>query len=225
MNNSICASCPFSKSDRLCTGGETGVRHPDACITATGSEILSRAMAEYDKPDIHEFALQAGRQAASGFVPDPEDPNVRRCVKPRIQETAEFCVRCGYKRIGLAFCGAVHKDAALLEKVLRSYGLEVVSAMCKIGGVTKDTLGLSAEEQVHRGKQAEVMCNPIAQAMVLNDAKTDFNLVMGLCVGHDALFLKYSEAMCTVVAVKDRVLAHNPLAALHCSSYEYLFKK
>jgi len=59
------------------------------------------------------------------------------------------------------------------------------------------------------------MCNPIAQAFVLNDEKTEFNIVMGLCVGHDSLFLKYSDAPCTVLAVKDRLLGHNPLAAIY----------
>jgi hypothetical protein len=49
------------------------------------------------------------------------------------------------------------------------------------------------------------MCNPIAQALLFNDAKTEFNVMMGLCVGHDSLFLKYAEAPCTVFAVKDRL--------------------
>lgn len=37
---------------------------------------------------------------------------------------------------------------------------------------------------------------------------------MGLCVGHDSLFLKYADAPCTVLAVKDRLQGHNPLAAI-----------
>ena len=59
------------------------------------------------------------------------------------------------------------------------------------------------------------MCNPVLQAMILNREGTDFNVILGLCVGHDSLFLKYSEALCTVLAVKDRVLGHNPLAAVY----------
>ncbi|KJS88133.1 MAG: metal-binding protein, partial [Peptococcaceae bacterium BICA1-8] len=42
-----------------------------------------------------------------------------------------------------------------------------------------------------------------------------------LCVGHDSLFIKYSHAPVTVLAVKDRVLAHNPLAALYCAESYY----
>jgi uncharacterized metal-binding protein len=68
------------------------------------------------------------------------------------------------------------------------------------------------------------MCNPISQAMLMNAAKTDFNILLGLCVGHDSLVLKYSEAFCTVLAAKDRVFGHNPLAAVYTldSYYRYL---
>ena len=61
----------------------------------------------------------------------------------------------------------------------------------------------------------EAMCNPIAQAMIVNDSKVQFNVLLGLCVGHDSLFFKYAEAPTTVLAVKDRVTGHNPLAAVY----------
>ena len=59
------------------------------------------------------------------------------------------------------------------------------------------------------------MCNPVLQALALNDAGTDLNLIVGLCVGHDSLFIKHSNALCTSVITKDRVLCHNPAAALY----------
>ena len=40
-------------------------------------------------------------------------------------------------------------------------------------------------------------------------------------VGHDSLFLKYSDALCTVLVAKDRVLAHAPAAALHTAGSYY----
>ena len=44
--------------------------------------------------------------------------------------------------------------------------------------------------------------------------------VMGLCVGHDILFNKHSHAPTTTLVVKDRVLMHNPAAALyHADGY------
>lgn len=59
------------------------------------------------------------------------------------------------------------------------------------------------------------MCNPIGQAMALNEAGTELNILMGLCVGHDTLFYKFCKGFCTVLVTKDRVLAHNPAGALY----------
>ena len=68
------------------------------------------------------------------------------------------------------------------------------------------------------------MCSPITQAKLLNSARTEFNIVFGLCVGHDSLMMRYSDALCTVLVAKDRVTGHNPLAAiqLHRSYYKKL---
>ena len=65
------------------------------------------------------------------------------------------------------------------------------------------------------------MCNPIAQAVLLNEQKTQLNIVVGLCVGHDSLFYKYSDAMVTTLITKDRVLAHNPAGAVYCAEGYY----
>ena len=102
----------------------------------------------------------------------------------------------------------------MVEKVLSAKGFEVVSVICKAGCVPKERIGVRDEEKIRIGL-FEPMCNPIMQALVLNDANTEFNVLMGLCVGHDSLFLKYAEALCTVFAVKDRLLGHNPLAAVY----------
>ena len=65
------------------------------------------------------------------------------------------------------------------------------------------------------------MCSPIAQAEVLNHMKVDLAIMLGLCIGHDTLFIKYCRVPMTVLAVKDRVFGHNPLAALYLSSSPY----
>ena len=70
-----------------------------------------------------------------------------------------------------------------------------------------------------------ISCNPIAQALLLNEVKTEFNIVVGLCVGHDSLFIKYSEAPVTVLIAKDRRLAHNPAAALKTYYYTKFFQR
>jgi hypothetical protein len=55
------------------------------------------------------------------------------------------------------------------------------------------------------------MCNSIAQAKFLEKQQTQFNIVLGLCVGHDSLFYEYSQTFTATVVVKDHLLAHNPV--------------
>lgn len=117
------------------------------------------------------------------------------------------------------------RTASRLSKVLEDYGFEVVSVVCKVGCTPKEEIGIKDHEKVRIG-EFESMCSPIAQAEVLNEACTDFNIVLGLCVGHDSLFFKHSKAPVTVFAAKDRVLGHNPLAAIYTlGSYYERFAK
>jgi uncharacterized metal-binding protein len=132
----------------------------------------------------------------------------------------------GYRKLGVAFCAGLHKEAAALNQILEAQGFEVVSVVCKAGCTPKETIGIGDEDKVRIG-EFESMCSPIAQAMLLNEENTDFNILLGLCVGHDSLFLKYAQAYSTVLVTKDRVLAHNPAGALYTSGsyYERMLRK
>jgi uncharacterized metal-binding protein len=66
-----------------------------------------------------------------------------------------------------------------------SRDLRIVSVACKVGRTPKETIGVRDEEKIRIG-QFESMCSPIAQAMILDEEKTDFNILVGLCVGHDS---------------------------------------
>ncbi len=135
---------------------------------------------------------------------------------PRLREAAEFCLRMEYRKVGLAFCAGLKKEAMVVADVFRAFGLEVESVICKTGGIDKSAVGIPQRDYVRPGS-FEPMCNPVAQAEFLNAAGTDFNVVVGLCVGHDSLFFKYSAAPVTVLVAKDRVLAHNPVGAVYCA--------
>jgi uncharacterized metal-binding protein len=126
----------------------------------------------------------------------------------------EFARKMGYRRLGLVFCLGLRPEAKIVERLFVSEGFEVVSALCKLGRTPKERIGIRDDQKINIGC-FESMCNPIAQAFVMNEEKTEFNIVMGLCVGHDSLFLKYAHAPCTVLAAKDRLLGHNPLAAVY----------
>ncbi|NLJ64960.1 MAG: DUF1847 domain-containing protein [Christensenellaceae bacterium] len=137
----------------------------------------------------------------------------------RIREIAELCKKLGYTRIGLGFCTGLKKEAQVFCKIMKEYyGIEVVSVMCKMGATQKEAFGISDSEKVRPGT-VEMSCNPVGQALYLNKQKTPLNVSLGLCVGHDALFSKYSDAFVVVMAVKDRALAHNPMGVLYTERY------
>ncbi|WP_138159769.1 DUF1847 domain-containing protein [Peptoniphilus catoniae] len=135
-------------------------------------------------------------------------------IWPRVKETMVLIDRMKFKKVGLAFCGGFIKEAKILTKIFKDNGIELTSAMCKTGGVDKTYAGLLEENKISPGEY-EPMCNPVAQAKLLNKAGTEFNIVMGLCVGHDSLFYKFSDALCTTIVVKDRVTGNNPCVALY----------
>jgi len=142
------------------------------------------------------------------------------CDKTRLEEIIDFSQRSGYKKLGVAFCMGLSKEAKILCRILRHHGFEVNSVICKNGSISKELLEIGEEQKISPGS-FEPMCNPIGQAFFLNQSHTDLNIIIGLCVGHDSLFIKYSEAPVTVFAVKDRVLAHNPMGMLYLSDGYY----
>ena len=96
-------------------------------------------------------------------------------------------------------------------------GFEAYSVICKVAGQPKTSVGIPAQCE----RIGAAMCNPILQARLLNEAHTDLNVVIGLCVGHDSLFYKYSDAYVTTLVTKDRVTGNNPAAALYTAESYY----
>lgn len=139
---------------------------------------------------------------------------------PRVQEVILFGRKMGYRHLGLAFCAGLHREARLLQNLL-SHHFEITSVCCKLCGIAKNTLELPDP----RDNPDEVMCNPLGQAAILNRAATELNLLAGLCLGHDMLFTRHSEAPVSTVIVKDRVLANNPVGALYSPYWMRLIKE
>jgi len=211
-----CASC--EQNPKICEAADgLGSR---GCPTLTRTEVLEEADTEYNRPDIQEFARQASRQEAECYANRHQRPYVMQPSKTRIVEICEFADKMGFRRLGLAFCAGLVREAAMVEDILKERGFEVASVLCKAGRTPKERIGLKDDEKIFQGSE-ESMCNPIFQAKLLNAAQTDFNILLGLCVGHDSLFFKYSEAPVTVLAAKDRVTGHNPLAAIYLSNSYY----
>lgn len=144
------------------------------------------------------------------------------CKLTRVEETMVYAHKMGYHKIGIAFCIGLKEEAKIFTEILRKNGFEVESIICKNGSVDKSKIQIEENDKL-KPNQFEAMCNPIAQAKFLNEANTEFNVVIGLCVGHDSLFLRHTTAPTTVMIVKDRVLAHNPVGALY--TYNSYYKK
>ena len=211
-----CAKCGIK--NKICQS--PGGQGPAFCPTLHCKEVIGKASAEYAKRDILKFAYKASVQEAECYINRDIKPYVLHPTKPRVQEVCEFAQKMGYKKLGVAFCGGLHSEALSLNQILEAQGFEVVSVTCKAGGSPKEQIGIKEEEKIRIG-EFEPMCSPIAQAIILNEEKTEFNILVGLCVGHDSLFLRYSDAYCTVLVAKDRVLGHNPCAALYTTGSYY----
>ena len=138
----------------------------------------------------------------------------------RVEDTIAFAKLMGYRRIGIATCIGLLDEASLLAKILEGQGLEPQSVCCKTGSVDKTEIGVEDRHKIRPGT-FEAACNPVGQAQLLNEAGTDMNVIVGLCVGHDMLFTKYSHAPVTTLVAKDRVTGHNPVAALYGTSSYY----
>jgi uncharacterized metal-binding protein len=170
----------------------------------TQNEVFDHASKVYeDDRELREFAKAAAKVEATGYM-----------KWTRVEDTIEFAHEMGYRTLGIASCIGLKREAAVLESVLKDNGFSVVSTICKTGGVPKEKIGLKDSEKVNPGG-FEAMCNPVAQAMLLDAAGSKLSIVVGLCVGHDSIFYRTSKAPVTTLVAKDRVLGHNPVAALY----------
>ena len=136
--------------------------------------FFEQVLEEYFKPENHDFFVASAAVEAIGYG-----------QWPRLREVMEFARRMGYTKLGLAFCAGLHKEAAIVDRIFRKNGFEVVSVICKTGSIPKDRAEIPSEFRVRPGSY-EAMCNPIAQAELLNREGTQFNVCLGLCVGHDS---------------------------------------
>jgi len=125
--------------------------------------------------------------------------------RSRVNDIIKYAKIQGYKKIGIANCISFTRQATRLEQILTE-DFDVVKVDCKVGRLPKVEL---------LGDGWGAACNPILQAEVLNEANTDLNIVMGLCVGHDILFAKHSKAPSTTLLIKDEVHNNEPIKGFY----------
>jgi uncharacterized metal-binding protein len=173
-------------------------------------ELLHEVRGRYlTEPDLRRMAVESARTEAAGYG-----------KATRVEEIMDFARRMGWKRLGIAHCIGLIEEARVARAIFTAGGFEVNTVCCKVGSIDKETVGIRDDEKVHPG-DFEVMCNPVAQAALLAEAGAELNVMMGLCVGHDSMFFMHSRVPTTVLVVKDRVLGHNPVAALYTTHSYY----
>lgn len=181
--------------------------YPDFCLTTNlRDEDMEWALARYDEDRNREIMKASAEVEYEGY-----------CQWTRVEEIMEFARKIGAHKIGIANCIGHINEARIFARILRANGFEAFSVVCKVAGQSKSSMGIAKEcEGI-----GPAMCNPILQARLLNEADTDLNVVIGLCVGHDSLFYKYSDAYVTTLVTKDRVAGNNPAAALYTANSYY----
>ena len=181
--------------------------YPEFCPTTNlKEEDMEWALERYEEARNHDIMVASAEVEYEGY-----------CSLTRVEEIMKFARKIGAHKIGIANCIGLINEARIFAKILRANGFEPYAVICKVAGKAKSSIGIPKEcENI-----GAAMCNPILQARLLNEAHTDLNVVIGLCVGHDSLFYKYSDAYVTTLVTKDRVTGNNPAAALYTATSYY----
>ncbi len=193
-----CAKCPVFRCDHR--RGNQRARRPDFCPTVNYAGAIGETVAEHEARDDYSRISWACDEVVNAGYGE----------WPRVREVMEFARLLGIEKLGLAFCVGLREEGKLLAEVLKENGFQVASVCCMVGEVPREAYGLELKEG-----RSDIMCSPLAQAEVLNREGTELNIILGLCLGHDILFQRASKADTTTLVVKDRLLGHNPVTALH----------
>lgn len=195
-----CAKCTILR----CGDTEKNKKVPASCPTEKYPDIVKETKEKYALPE--NQAVIQGWLSLMNKILDPAKSR-EKFSWTRVDEIMEYAKIRGMTRLGIATCYSLMPESRFLSDILESNGFDVVSISCLCGEVNPQEMGMPGD----------IFCNPIMQAEVLNREKTELNIMVGLCVGHDILFLRNCKAETTPLVVKDRALGHNPVAALYLS--------
>jgi uncharacterized metal-binding protein len=212
-----CANCPVAHCQRVPLEIIEKDTLPESCPMKTNEETIKKVIERYREDDVKRIYVPATITEKEAYECVR---GVRMAVRPRIKELIEFGKLIHANKIGMAFCAGMRDEAKRIVGFLEKSGFSVASVMCKCGGIDKTRLQVEKEYKIDDPLKFEAGCNPVLQAQLLNEAKTDINVIVGLCLGHDMLFTLNSKAPVTTLIVKDRLLGHNPVIALYSNYHK-----
>ncbi|MCK5146827.1 DUF1847 domain-containing protein [bacterium] len=176
------ANCQIAKQD--CNGAR--------------EEIISI----YNEADNKKIYEEADRLVAKGSAGNLS----------RVQEIVRYARSNNIKKISIAYCYGIERQAASFSEYLNENNILTSSYRCTINGISENDICEDLSDSVN--------CNPIGQAMAINKDSSELVVEFGLCLGHDILFHKYLEKPFTVLVVKDRVYNHRPLSFFESNQAE-----
>ena len=191
-----------------CRTKEKDAKVPRFCPTEKYPDLVRESLEKHKLPENMAINL-AWRQMMDRLASPEKDRDMWSWT--RVDEIMEYARIRGMKKLGIGTCFALMAEARLLTDILEGNGFEVVSVSCLCGEIDPGDVGMGGQ----------IFCNPIMQAELLNRENTELNIMIGLCLGHDILFLRHCKAETTPLVVKDRALGHNTVAALYLSQGYY----
>jgi len=212
-----CAKCPVAYCESTPIENLDRDALPKNCPLRVNPEIIKGIAKRYSEDAIRKLYVPATITEKEAYQ---TVRGVIMAVRPRIKELIEFAKLLHFEKIGIAFCAGLRDEASRLTKILEKQGFTVASAVCKCGAIDKTKLGIDKKYKIRHPEKFESACNPLLQAELLNRAKTEINVIVGLCIGHDILFTMNSKAPVTTLIVKDRLLGHNPVIGLYSAYHK-----
>ncbi len=203
-NSPQCVKCTILR----CSSEEKNKNVPVFCPTEKYPGLAKETIEIFMRPE--NQAINKGWLGVMSKTMDPERPR-EKLSWTRVDEIMEYAKIRGMKRLGIATCYGLMSESRSLCDILENNGFDVVSISCLCGEMNPQDIGMPGS----------IICNPIMQAEVLNREETELNIMVGLCLGHDILFLRHCKAETTPLVVKDRALGHNPVAALYLNQGFY----
>ena len=173
---------------------------PEDCPTRTAPQVLAEARRIYHDPDsqAHRLYQAFGRLIHTGGA-----------KKSRVEHIVDFCRSLGVNTMGVASCLRYLKEAHFLRQLFMEQGWGAHVAICKFGGFKTPDVAVQKDTDW-------IVCNPLGQALLLNDLGCEVNVTLGLCMGHEMIFNHYSEGLVTNLVVKEKISQEHSLDTLHC---------
>jgi len=190
-------TCDVCKKNECASGYPNGM--PAYCEGQRYMDVINKTKTEYLIPDNAKI-----HKATAKII------NLGHDQLTRLEESIEFAKELGVSKIGLAICVGLIREGREFARFFKRAGFEVISVACMIGGIKDLETGLDKEYY-----PTGTTCNPIAQAEIMNKEGTELNFMVGLCLGHDILFMKHVKALVAPLVVKDRALVNNPSAVIY----------